>query len=197
MKILVATHNKGKIKEISEMLENENIKVISLSDLNDQDEVVENADNFRGNAFLKANYYYQKYNLPCLADDSGLVVDSLNGMPGVYSARYASKDASDFENNLKLLDKLKDCLSRDAYFITVLCFIDQNGQASYFTGRIDGKISNELKGDHGFGYDPLFIPNGYNHTFAELDQKVKNKISHRSKALQAFKENISEEQDNE
>src|SRR5690554_143468 len=181
MKLLFASRNLNKLKEVSAILENQT--VISLREFNDEDEVIEEGNTFHENAYKKAKHFYDKYKVPTFADDSGLVVPVLNDEPGIMSARYAGEDATDAENNQKLLKKLIGSNNRDAYFITVICYIDKEGHTSYFEGRVDGIILTELKGTDGFGYDPLFYLPEYGKTYAELGNE-KNKISHRYLALE-------------
>lgn len=187
MKILFATHNHYKTIEIGNMLTN--VILITLDDFHDEDEVIESGKTFLENAAIKARYYFQKYHLPVIADDSGLVVAALNGEPGVYSARYSSIGTYE-ENNRLLLKKMENISDREAYFITVICFIDKVGVEHYFTGKIAGIIAKEEKGTAGFGYDPLFYIPHKSKTFAEMSLEEKNKISHRALALKQFKEFI-------
>lgn len=188
MKILLATKNKNKIKEIKEILKvfnkDKTTDIITLNELDDNDVVYENENTFEGNALLKAKYYYEKYHIPTLSDDSGLVVPSLNNEPGVLSARYAN--GNDDDNINKLLFNLKGNTDRDAYFECVLCFYD--GSPLFFCGRSLGQIGYEKKGSNGFGYDPIFIVDGK--SFADMSSESKNKISHRVKALKLFIEKI-------
>lgn len=181
MKILLATNNINKVKELKQMIEGMNIELITLKDLNDFDNVEETGTTFSENAFLKADYFFQKYKLPTIADDSGLVVDALNGMPGVYSNRYSSEEGNYVLNNQKLLSELKDKANRKAYFTTTICYI--NKSINYFEGRVEGRITKKTYGDKGFGYDPLFIPDGYSETFAQMTDETKNRISHRYNAF--------------
>ncbi len=187
MKILFATHNNHKVLELTTMLPE--VTVITLNDFHDEDEVAETGSTFSENALIKARYYYQKYHLPVMADDSGLVVDALNGEPGIYSARYSSSGNYKANNQL-LLEKMVNCSNRKAYFITVICFIDDFGKEHYFTGKIKGTITKEEKGNSGFGYDPLFYVPEFDKTFAEMSLTEKNKISHRALALIQFKNYI-------
>ncbi|MFA7435501.1 MAG: RdgB/HAM1 family non-canonical purine NTP pyrophosphatase [Bacilli bacterium] len=180
MDLLFASSNKNKVEEVKLIFNKHNI--ISLADLNDYDEVDENGSSFHENAYLKAKYFYDKYKIAVFADDSGLVVEALNGNPGIRSARYSGENATYLSNNLKLLAELKDKTNRHAYFISVICFIDESGEVHYFEGRVDGEISQSIQSDNGFGYDPIFYLPEYNKTFAELGSE-KNKISHRAKAL--------------
>jgi non-canonical purine NTP pyrophosphatase, rdgB/HAM1 family len=171
------------LQEISEIL-GDKIEVLSLKDIDCHDEIPETADTLLGNAVMKAEYIYNKYNIDCFADDTGLEVDSLNGEPGVYSARYANPNGHDSMANMqKLLHKLYGMENRKAHFKTVICLI-LNGKQHIFEGIIQGRIGKEMKGNNGFGYDPIFIPEGYDKCFAELPSNIKNKISHRAKAIE-------------
>lgn len=193
--ILIATHNINKVSEIAQILnKNDKYNFISLRDLADNDDVLENGETFFDNALLKANYYYNKYNYITLADDSGLVIKSLDGKPGVHSKRFSTEE-TDYSNNLtvlKMLDELDKSTNREAYFETVVVLINENGIASSFSGKMKGIISNEIKGSKGFGYDPIFIPAGYNKTLGELGIDVKNKISHRAIAFKKAEVFINE-----
>ena len=185
MKTLVfASNNAKKIKEVQELLPQYNIK--GLTDIGCLEDIPETAETFEGNAFLKASYVFDKYGFPCFADDSGLVVNSLNGEPGIYSARYAADEnngvKSDEKNIQKVLRNLKGKTDTTAYFITLICYYDGKN-THYFDGKIDGEITHELRGDNGFGYDPIFVPFGYEKTFAELTSDEKNANSHRSIAV--------------
>lgn len=183
MELLVATHNVHKKEEIQQILGNE-FTVKSLTDYNIHEEIVEDGDSFNANALIKAKYCFEKTGIPSLGDDSGLVVEALDGRPGIFSARYAGDH--DFAKNIeKVLGELKEEENRKAYFITVLCYYDQNGPR-YFEGRAHGNILTENKGYKGFGYDPIFVPQGYDRTFAEMNPEDKNKISHRKQALDLF-----------
>lgn len=183
MELLVATHNEHKKEEIRQILGNA-ITVKSLTDFNIHEEIVEDGDSFNANALIKAKYCFEKTGVPSLGDDSGLVVESLDGKPGIFSARYAGDH--DFTKNIeKVLSEMNDIENRKAYFITVLCYYDENG-AKYFEGRVHGNLLTENKGFKGFGYDPIFVPEGYGKTFAEMSPEEKNKISHRKQALDWF-----------
>ncbi len=181
MKLIFATHNQHKLQEIKLLLP-KSIELFSLADINFTDDIAETADTLTDNALLKARHIYNKYNLNCFADDSGLEVEALNGAPGVYSARYAGLQKSDADNNQKLLDELKDKDDRDACFKTVIALII-NGKERTFEGVIEGVILTDKHGDKGFGYDPLFKPNGYDQTFAQMTTDEKSKISHRGLAV--------------
>ena len=161
------------------------VKILTLDEFYDEDEVAETGKTFAENAGLKARYYYQKYKVPVIADDSGLLVTALNDEPGVHSARY-SVTGSYADNNKLLLQRMKNITKRNACFITAICFIDAKGQEKYFTGKIEGKITEQLQGTSGFGYDPLFLVPDLNKTFAEMSLAEKNEISHRALALKEF-----------
>lgn len=178
MKLIVfASSNEGKTKEIKSLLENE-FKVVNLLDIGCTEEIPETTDTFEGNALQKSTYVLENYQLDCFADDSGLEVEALNGEPGVYSARYSG--SRDNEKNIKLLlSKLNGINNRKAQFRTVISLL-LDGKNYFFEGIIKGEIISEKRGKGGFGYDPIFIPEGYNETFAELDVSIKNKISHRA-----------------
>ncbi len=183
MELLVATHNIHKKEEIQQIL-GDHFIVKSLTDYNIHEEIIEDGDSFYANALIKAKYCFEKTGIPSLGDDSGLAVKSLDGRPGIFSARYAGDH--DFAKNIeKVLSEMKDVENRKAYFITVLCYYDENGP-QYFEGRVHGNILTENKGFKGFGYDPVFVPEGYEMTFAEMNPEDKNKISHRKQALDLF-----------
>ncbi len=186
---VLASRNKHKIKELRETLAPLNIVLKSTYDFPDLEEVVEDADTFEGNALKKARYVHDKTGLPALSDDTGLEVDALGGRPGVYSARYAGETATDEENVEKLLRELSDTdiSERDARFRTVVAFVTDKDTYT-FEGICEGTITTEPHGKRGFGYDPVFRPDGYEQTFAELSSEVKNEISHRGKAIQKFYE---------
>lgn len=188
MKIVLATANKNKVLELSKLLP-ASIQLISLVDVGITEEIPETGSTLEENAFIKANFVLEKLktqnlNYAVLSDDSGLEVAALNGLPGVSSAIYAGLPKNDHLNNIKLLNELINCTNRQAKFKTVLCFINQ--KISYFEGSINGTIAYQLKGNNGFGYDPLFIPNGYTATFAELSLELKNNLSHRAIAVTNF-----------
>lgn len=185
MKILFASHNKDKQEEVKKILRD--VDIVTLSDLNDNDEVVEDGKTLKENAFLKANYYHRKYDMPVISDDTGLFVNALNGRPGVYSSRYSGENATYVTNNMKLLSELEGINDRSAYFECVVCFIDKNSQVKYFVGKVDGEIvDNKQNIGKGFGYDSVFYVNMYKKTYYELTNEVKNKISHRYLALNDF-----------
>lgn len=182
MKLVFASNNKNKIKEIQQLLPNA-IELLSLEAIGCQEEIPETADTIEGNAILKANYVTQKYGYDCFADDTGLEVEALNGAPGVYSARYAGMQRNAEDNMNLLLENLKNQDNRTAQFKTVIA-LNINGKQQLFTGIAKGKITLEKSGNQGFGYDPVFQPEGYQETFADLDLEIKNQISHRGKATQ-------------
>lgn len=183
MELLVATHNEHKKEEIQQILGSDCV-VKSLTDYHIHEEIVEDGDSFHANALIKAKYCFEKTGVASLGDDSGLVVESLDGRPGIFSARYAGDH--DFAKNIeKVLEEMQGIENRKAYFVTVLCYYDENG-AQYFEGRVHGNLLTENKGFKGFGYDPIFVPEGYERTFAEMDPEDKNKISHRKQALDLF-----------
>lgn len=189
MQLVFASNNKNKIKEIQLLVPN-SIQVVSLEDIGCFDEIPETADTIEGNAILKANYVTEKYGYNCFADDSGLEIDALNGEPGVYSARYAGEPKDDNENIEKVLANLKDKTNRKANFKTVIC-LNSDGQQHLFTGIIEGEIIDEKIGNNGFGYDPIFVADGYQKTFAELSMEEKSTISHRGKAFRQLVEFLS------
>lgn len=182
MKIVFATNNQNKIKEIQSMMP-PSIEIVSLESIGCYEEIPETADTIEGNAILKANYVTQKYGYDCFADDTGLEVDALNGEPGVFSARYAGEQKSAEDNMDKLLMSLNNKNNRNAQFKTVIT-LNLSGKQYLFTGIASGVITLERKGTQGFGYDPIFKPEGYQETFAQLSLETKNNISHRGKATQ-------------
>lgn len=187
--LLFATSNKNKILEIKKVLPKEfNIK--SLDDIGFCEEIPENENTIEGNAIFKANYIYKKYNLNVFADDTGLEVDSLNGKPGVHSARYAGISKNSTDNINKLLKKLKNKKNRKARFKTIIALI-LNSKTHTFEGVVEGIITKKPIGENGFGYDPVFIPSGYTKTFGELSIEEKNSISHRSLAMNKLIDFIS------
>lgn len=181
MNLVFASNNKNKIAEIQSMLP-ESIKILSLEDINCLEDIPETADTIEGNAILKADYVTQKYGYDCFADDTGLEVDALNGEPGVYSARYAGEQKNADDNMNKLLEALKDEENRNAQFKTVIT-LNLKGKQYLFTGIAKGEITHTKTGTNGFGYDPIFKPENFNETFAELPLATKNTIGHRGKAV--------------
>lgn len=181
MNLVFASNNKNKIAEIQSMLP-ESIKILSLEDINCLEDIPETADTIEGNAILKADYVTQKYGYDCFADDTGLEVDALNGEPGVYSARYAGEQKNADDNMNKLLEALKNKENRCAQFKTVIT-LNLKGKQYLFTGIAKGEITFTKTGTNGFGYDPIFKPENFNETFAELPLATKNTIGHRGKAV--------------
>ncbi len=184
-KLCLATQNKNKIKEIRHKLQAKfpNLDLIGLEDLGHTEELEETQDTLEGNAFQKANFVWQKYKVDCFAEDTGLEVRVLNNAPGVYSARYAGLHRSDQDNIELLLKNLGQETERQAQFRTVICLILQ-GEVFYFEGILKGLIIKELRGNNGFGYDPVFMPEGYTQTLAEMNLEQKNQLSHRAKAVE-------------
>lgn len=182
MKLVFATHNPNKLKELQKLVP-ASIELISLETLGCHDNIPETKNTLEGNARLKANFVTKKYKLPCFADDTGLLVNALHGEPGVYSARYAGPENNAQANMDKLLTNLKHATDRTAFFKTVIA-LNLNGETHIFEGKIDGEITTAQHGEQGFGYDPIFIPMGYEQTFAQLPLSEKNKISHRGRAFQ-------------
>lgn len=180
-KLVFATNNLHKLTEIKAIL-GEQIEILSLNDINCHVDIPETADTLEGNSKMKAEYIYQHYHLDCFADDTGLEVKALNGAPGVFSARYAGEGHDSQANMKKLLEHLKGKTSREAQFRTAICLIE-NGEEHLFEGLVKGKIIEEKRGEAGFGYDPVFVPDGYDKTFAELGEDIKNQISHRARAV--------------
>lgn len=195
MKIIFATNNAHKLQEIRQIL-GKDIEVLSLADIHCQADIPETADTLEGNALQKAQYIWKRYATPVFADDTGLEVDALDGAPGVHSARYAEGPGHDSEANMdKLLHELQRAAqqgrtSRKAHFRTVIALITPDtlspdaAQVHCFEGRVDGTIATQRKGTQGFGYDPLFVPEGHTQSFAELGDTVKNTISHRARAVE-------------
>ena len=181
MKLVFASNNKNKIQEIQALVPN-TIQIVSLEEIGCFEDIPETADTIEGNAILKANYVTEKYGYDCFADDTGLEVEALNGAPGVYSARYAGKQKDANDNMDKLLFELKDKTNRKANFKTVIA-LNLNGKQNLFSGIIHGKIIEEKIGTNGFGYDPIFVADGYEKTFAELSMEEKSNISHRGIAV--------------
>lgn len=181
LKLVFATNNKNKLKEVQAMLTN--FEIVSLADINCFDDIPETADTLEGNAILKANYITKKFGYNCFADDTGLEVEALNNAPGVYSARYAGEENNAEANMKKLLQELGDNNNRKAQFRTAVA-LNINQKQFIFEGICKGSILTTKQGDSGFGYDPIFMPNGFDTSFAEMDMKEKGAISHRGKAIQ-------------
>jgi len=181
MKLVFATHNKNKLREVKSLMPS-SINLLSLTDIDCQEEIPETSATIAGNAMLKARFVYKNYNLNCFADDSGLEVEALQGKPGVHSARYAGEQKHDEANIQKVLKELDASHERKALFRTVIALIIEGKEYS-FEGVIHGNITGEKRGSKGFGYDPVFIPEGFSETFAQMDAETKNSISHRGIAV--------------
>lgn len=189
MKIVFATNNKNKLSELRDIL-GEKFQVMSLQEIGCHEEIPETGSTLEENAMQKARYVYEKYGTDCFADDTGLEVEALGGEPGVHSARYAEGTDHDSEANMqKLLGKLLNKENRRARFRTVVALI-QGGKATEFEGMVSGTITREKHGTGGFGYDPIFRPDGYEGTFSELGNEVKNRISHRARAVEKLAEHL-------
>lgn len=186
-KLLVATHNKHKLSEIKSLMNREGVEVelISLFDLRDFEDIPEDGDTLQDNALQKARVVYARHGVDCFADDTGLEVDALDGAPGVYSARYAGSECDADKNIEKLLLAMMHEEKRDARFRTVVALI-LGGKEYLFEGKVEGEILRERAGQKGFGYDPIFLPNGSDKSFAEMSDSEKNAISHRGRAIQAL-----------
>lgn len=182
MKLVFATNNRHKLEEVRAILGNK-IEVSSLNDIDCHDDIPETADTLEGNALIKARYIHEKFGVDCFADDTGLEVEALNGEPGVYSARYAGEDCNPEANMYKLLQNLTGENNRNAQFRTVIALII-NGEEKLFNGIVKGTISREKMGNAGFGYDPIFIPEGFSESFAQMTSEMKNSISHRYRATE-------------
>ncbi len=189
-KMLIASQNAHKIREIRELFSHKELNLISLRDLNDQDEVVEDGSSYFENALKKAMYYAKKYQIPTIADDSGLNVHALDLKPGIYSARYSGE--GDLANRLKVLEEMKGVEDRRAYFISSIVIAYPNGDFKAYEGKFDGFIAQEMKGDHGFGYDSIFYLPEYQMTAAEIEPELKNRISHRGIAMRRLMEDIDD-----
>jgi len=185
--LVLATRNRGKIAEFKELLGGTAIELRSLDDFGPIPPVVENGETFEDNAVIKARFTARVLGLPAIADDSGLTVKALGGEPGVFSARYAGEGATDRENNLRLLDRMKGITEREAAFTCVLAIAVPRGPALVYEGICNGLISEGLSGDQGFGYDPLFYYPPLKKTFARMTQAEKNRVSHRGKAMAELK----------
>jgi len=185
--MIFASRNNGKIKEVTKILEDSNFELLSLNDFDNIPNIVEDGETFEENARIKAEAVYKQFSIPAIGDDSGIVVEQLDEKPGIYSARYAGGNATDDDNNKKLLMELRDFPHpHKAKFVCNAVYYDGK---QYLTaiGEVKGKITDIPKGKNGFGYDPLFIPDGYSITMAELSLEEKNKISHRAKAFTLLK----------
>lgn len=190
MKLVFATNNRHKLDEVRAIV-GDRVEVLPLNDIECHDEIPETADTLQGNALIKARYIYDKYGLNCFADDTGLEVEALGGEPGVYSARYAGEECSSEANMQKLLHNLTGKSNRNAQFRTVIALII-NGEEKLFNGIVKGSITEEKRGDSGFGYDPIFIPEGFSESFAQMSSEQKNSISHRYRATEQLSNYLKE-----
>lgn len=201
MRIVFATNNQHKLQEIREILGND-YEIVSLKEIGCDVDIPETGDTLEENALQKAQYVYDHYHISCFADDTGLEVEALDGAPGVHSARYAEGTDHNSEANMtKLLNQLHDQANRKARFRTVICLIEKKDvcpcgctsvkQVHRFEGIVNGSIATEKKGTEGFGYDPVFIPEGYDKSFAELGENIKNGISHRARAVKKLVEYLN------
>ncbi len=192
MKIIFATGNKGKLKEVKKIFNNTDFEIISLAELGFTEEIEETGNTFEQNAFIKAETIFEKYKMHVIADDSGLMVEQLNGQPGVYSARYAGENATYEDNNKKLLHELnKFPQPHLAKFVCCAVFVNEETRFSV-TSELEGEIIEEYKGSNGFGFDPIFKPLEFEQTLAEMGIIEKNKISHRAKAFAKLKQKMIE-----
>ena len=180
-KLVFVTNNRHKLREIREIMP-ASIEILSLADINCMAEIPETADTLEGNALIKAHYVYDRFGMDCFADDMGLEVEALGGVPGVHTARYAGEARDPEANMQKLLHEMQGKSNRKARFRTVIALIE-NGKEHVFSGRVDGTIATEPRGNEGFGYDPVFVPEGTGQTFAEMGEAGKNEISHRARAV--------------
>ena len=191
-RLVFATNNAYKLEEIRAILGN-SIEILSLADIHCHADIPETADTLEGNARQKSRYVYEHYGLDCFADDTGLEVESLGGAPGVYSARYADGQGHDSQANMnKLLKEMEEKNDRKAQFRTIISLIEK-GEERQFEGIVKGQITREKRGESGFGYDPIFQPDGYETTFAELGSDIKNRISHRARAVAALCDYLTKE----
>lgn len=195
MKLVLASNNKHKLEEMQAILAND-IEILSLADIDCHDEIPEEQDTIEGNALQKARYIYDKFGMNCFADDTGLEVECLGGEPGVYSARYAGEHPTFADNIAKLLANMEGQDNRKARFRTAIALIIDEKE-HIFEGEVNGQIIREYRGHNGFGYDPVFLPYGYNETFAELPAEIKNKISHRGNAAKKLAEFLNKLNKNE
>lgn len=187
LRLLFASQNRHKIEEIKPLLPS-SIELQSLTEVNYFDEIPETSPTLAGNALQKAQFIFNKFQMPCFADDTGLEIDALDGRPGVYSARYAGENKSADDNIQKILGELQGIENRSAAFKTVIALVGLTDKPLLFEGIVKGSITNDKQGANGFGYDPVFMPEGYSITFAQMSLDEKNKLSHRSKAVKKFAE---------
>ena len=193
MKLVFATNNRHKLDEVRAIV-GDRVEVLSLNDIGCYDDIPETADTLQGNALIKARYIHEKFGVDCFADDTGLEVEALDGAPGVYSARYAGKECDSEANMQKLLQNLTGKSNRNAQFRTVIALIIK-GEEKLFNGIVKGTITEEKRGDSGFGYDPVFIPEGFSESFAQMSGDMKNSISHRYRATLELSNYLKENYD--
>ena len=193
MKLVFATNNRHKLNEVRAIV-GDRVEVLSLNDIDCHDDIPETADTLQGNALIKAHYIYEKYGVDCFADDTGLEVEALDGAPGVYSARYAGEECDSEANMHKLLHNLTGKNNRNAQFRTLIALIIK-GEEKLFNGIVKGTITEEKMGDSGFGYDPIFIPEGFSESFAQMSSEQKNSISHRYRATEQLSNYLKEKYD--
>ena len=193
MKLVFATNNRHKLDEVRAIV-GDKVEVLSLNDIGCHDDIPETADTLQGNALIKARYIYEKFGVDCFADDTGLEVEALDGAPGVYSARYAGEECDSEANMQKLLQNLTGKSNRNAQFRTVIALIIK-GEEKLFNGIVKGTITEEKRGDSGFGYDPVFVPEGFSESFAQMSGDMKNSISHRYRATRELSNYLKENYD--
>ena len=193
MKLVFATNNRHKLDEVRAIV-GDKVEVLSLNDIGCHDDIPETADTLQGNALIKARYIYEKFGVDCFADDTGLEVEALDGAPGVYSARYAGEECDSEANMQKLLQNLTGKSNRNAQFRTVIALIIK-GEEKLFNGIVKGTITEEKRGDSGFGYDPVFVPEGFSESCAQMSGDMKNSISHRYRATQELSNYLKENYD--
>jgi XTP/dITP diphosphohydrolase len=187
MELVFATNNKNKIEEVAHLLKN-NFQLLSLQDIHCIEELPETGNTLKANALQKAKYIHERFGVNCFADDTGLKIEALNGEPGVFSARYAGEERNAKKNIEKVLTNMKGIKNRNAKFKTIIALLINNNKEYLFEGVINGTIATELKGHNGFGYDPIFIPDGNTKSFAAISLEEKNKISHRAIAVKKLAE---------
>lgn len=193
MKLVFATNNRHKLDEVRAIV-GDKVEVLSLNDIGCHDDIPETADTLQGNALIKARYIYEKFGVDCFADDTGLEVETLDGAPGVFSARYAGEECNSEANMQKLLQNLTGKSNRNAQFRTVIALIIK-GEEKLFNGIVKGTITEEKRGDSGFGYDPVFVPEGFSESFAQMSGDMKNSISHRYRATLELSNYLKENYD--
>lgn len=190
-KLVFATNNAHKVQEVQSKLAHKNLHILTLKEVNINTEIPEDFETLEENALQKAQFIFERTKLPVFADDTGLFIEALNGEPGVYSARYAGEGCSFADNVQKVLANLGGTKNRKAYFKTVIAYLNQEGKSQVFEGVIHGEITVQESGAEGFGYDPIFKPNNYSETFAEMPLTLKNQISHRALAVEKFVDYLS------